>query len=111
MGNIYFFIISDDDDDFFESLARDSRPVIDLSSKDQSSQEALQCLKYINQFQDDSEDVSNGNEKALKKKSHLEGLKNHLKNCSDWPKWKFSILIKVDLVEEKEQHKEEYFYD
>ena len=58
-------------------------------------------MQYIDQSQDDSKNVRNGNEKASKKKSHLEGLKNHLKNCSDWPKWKFSIQIKVDFVKDK----------
>jgi hypothetical protein len=55
-------------------------------------------LQYIDQLEDDSENISDGNEKASKKKSHLEGLKNHLKNCSDWPKWKFSIQVKVDFA-------------
>ena len=97
---IYFFIISDDDDDFFESFARDSRRFIGLS-KDQRIPEASQCLQYIDHSQDDSENVSNGN--ASQKKSHLEGLKNHLKNFSDWPKWKFSIQIKVDFVKDKDE--------
>ena len=94
-----FFTISDDDDDFFESLARDSRQGIGLS-KDQSIPEASQCLQYIDQLQDDSKIVSDGNEKASKKKGHLEGLKNHLNNCSDWPKWKFSIQIEVNFVKD-----------
>ena len=38
---------------------------------------------------------------------YQQGLKNHLKNCSDWPKWKFSIQIKVDLVKDKEEKSEE----
>ena len=63
-------------------------------------------MQYINQLQDDSENVRDGNEKASKK-SHLEGLKNHLKNCSDWPKWKFSIQIKVDFVKDKEEKSDE----
>ena len=57
-------------------------------------------MQYIDQSQDDSKNVRNGNEKAFKKKSHLEGLKNHLKSCSDWPKWKFSIQIRVDFVKD-----------
>ena len=57
-------------------------------------------MQYIDQLQDDSKIVSDGNEKASKKKSHLEGLKNHLKNCSDWPKWKFSIQIEVNFVKD-----------
>ena len=57
-------------------------------------------MHYIDQSQDDSKNVRNGNEKAFKKKSHLEGLKNHLKSCSDWPKWKFSIQIRVDFVKD-----------
>ena len=57
-------------------------------------------MQYIDQSQDDSKNVRNGNEKASKKKSHLEGLKNHLKSCFDWPKWKFSIQIRVDFVKD-----------
>ena len=57
-------------------------------------------MQYIDQSQDDSKNVRNGNEKASKKKSHLEGLKNHLKSCSDWPKWKFLIQIRVDFVKD-----------
>ena len=57
-------------------------------------------MQYIDQSQDDSKNVRNGNEKAFKKKSHLEGLKNHLKSCFDWPKWKFSIQIRVDFVKD-----------
>ena len=60
-------------------------------------------MQYIDKSQEDSENVGYGNENASQKKSHLEGLKNHLKKCSDWPKWKFSIQIEVDLVKDKEE--------